>query len=207
MGFSSSSLSAFTFVFSCSSSRCSRATSRFRSPIALLPVLATRSSRSRSTALSFMALRSRRRPAYCASPLRSVLAWILSFSYSSASSSLRRMSCVPRMSRSFTTWSYSLRWPRASSSSRRIMAASRRTSASCLCTVSSCCSSSRRRRPFSSRSASLAFSARSRSKCSFTSAWSLPVISSFSWSIWWFITLNRRRISLISSWLWMSSLL
>ena len=199
IGFSSSSESAFTFVFSWSSSRCAAMSSRRRSSSWLLEPFEIVSSRCMSRTLSRSTRTSCTRAAYCASPLRSVLIWILSFSYSSASSSLRRMSCVPRMSRSLMTWSYSLRCVSASSSMRRIMLASRRISASCLWMTSSFDSSSRRMREISLRICSHCFSTFWCANDSFTSASSFAAISSLSCSIWWFMILNLRFISAISS--------
>eukprot|EP00001_Collodictyon_triciliatum_P026937 04906_6 len=106
IGFSSSSDSAFTLVRSERSSRW-RWTS-FRSTSMLdVCCLSMCSFRFRSLIFSFSIRMSSSRSRYWTSPLLSVDCCILIFSYSSASSSLRLINCVPRMSRSLMTWSYS----------------------------------------------------------------------------------------------------
>mmetsp|Transcript_22908 Transcript_22908/g.56766 ORF Transcript_22908/g.56766 Transcript_22908/m.56766 type:complete len:202 (+) Transcript_22908:926-1531(+) len=125
--------------------------------------------------------------------------WILIFSYSNASSSLRRMSCVPRMSRSLMTTLYSFFWRSRSWSASLMMWLSFSVSAFWLEMADSasliCCSALLS----SKRSDSFSFSTFMWSKCSLTSARSLALISSLSCSIWWFIILNLRFISWISS--------
>mmetsp|Transcript_67708 Transcript_67708/g.181072 ORF Transcript_67708/g.181072 Transcript_67708/m.181072 type:complete len:279 (+) Transcript_67708:249-1085(+) len=199
IGFSSSSDSAFTLVLSDSNSRCRWYTSlRSTSKLAVC-CLSMASLRLRSPILSRSIRMSSSRSRYCTSPLLSVDCWILIFSYSSASSSLRRISCVPRMSLSLITWSYSF------------LSAARSWSASVMMWLSLLISlawpemvSSPSRTFFLSSLSSFLRLSSSRStrlcsKCSLTSAVSLAVISSLSCSIWWFMILNLRFISSISS--------
>ena len=123
----------------------------------------------------------------------------LIFSYSAESSSLRRMSCVPRMSRSLTTTSNSFCCLERSASASLMIWLSLATSA--LNSFSS--------RAMSSSFLSVLLSSSRRdsrscttfifSKCSRTSDVSLVWISSLSCSIWRVITLNLRFISAISS--------
>mmetsp|Transcript_23941 Transcript_23941/g.66473 ORF Transcript_23941/g.66473 Transcript_23941/m.66473 type:complete len:221 (-) Transcript_23941:1596-2258(-) len=157
------------------------------------------SSRLRSFSLIFSTRISFRRSLYWICPLFRVLCWILIFSYRRASSSLRRISCVPRMSRSLMTMSYSFFCRRRSWSASLMMWLSFSISDFWLAIAVSasliCCLalfSSNRRLSFS-------FSTFMWSKCSFTSARSLALISSFSCSIWWLMILNLRFISWISS--------
>mmetsp|Transcript_11850 Transcript_11850/g.37909 ORF Transcript_11850/g.37909 Transcript_11850/m.37909 type:complete len:691 (-) Transcript_11850:385-2457(-) len=199
IGFSSSSLSAFTLVFSCSSSRCRWNTSRFRPSSCDTWCLAICKARRRSFTLSLRMRISASRSLYCASPFLSVDCWILSFSYSSASSSLRRMSCVPKMSRSLMTWSYSLRCASASVSILAIMWLSFSFSAACFSMVPSALMRSARMRLSCFLSLSMSFCRFWCASDSLTSALSLSEISSLSCSIWWFMILNLRRISAISS--------
>mmetsp|Transcript_148055 Transcript_148055/g.258772 ORF Transcript_148055/g.258772 Transcript_148055/m.258772 type:complete len:212 (+) Transcript_148055:1-636(+) len=140
------------------------------------------------------------RSRYWISPLFRVDCWMRIFSYSRASSSLRRMSCVPRMSRSFITWlSFFFCLARSASQSAMIWLSwliswSRPWILRCWDSFW----------PFrywiSPFRVSTSFSVFFCAKCSSTRAFSLVAISSFSWSIWWFMILNFRFISLISSW-------
>mmetsp|Transcript_8658 Transcript_8658/g.18385 ORF Transcript_8658/g.18385 Transcript_8658/m.18385 type:complete len:241 (+) Transcript_8658:1169-1891(+) len=157
------------------------------------------SSRLRSFSLILSTRISFRRSRYWICPLDRVLCWILIFSYNSASSSLRRMSCVPRMSRSLTTMSYSFFWRMRSWSASLMMWFSFSISAFCEPMAVSasliCCFALLS----SMRSPSFSFSTFMWSKCSLTSARSLAVISSLSCSIWCCMILNLRFISWISS--------
>mmetsp|Transcript_12291 Transcript_12291/g.30039 ORF Transcript_12291/g.30039 Transcript_12291/m.30039 type:complete len:279 (+) Transcript_12291:616-1452(+) len=198
-GFSSSSLSALTLVRSDSSSRPSWCTSRLSTSMLATLDLRMCSSRFKSLSLILSTRISLSRSRYWIWPLDSVDCWILIFSYSSASSSLRRMSCVPRMSRSLTTMSYSFFCRMRSWSASLMMWFSFSISAFWLLMAVSasliCCLAL-----FSSmRSASFSFSTFMWSKCSLTSARSLAEISSLSCSIWCCMILNLRFISWISS--------
>mmetsp|Transcript_22332 Transcript_22332/g.44987 ORF Transcript_22332/g.44987 Transcript_22332/m.44987 type:complete len:251 (-) Transcript_22332:136-888(-) len=199
IGFSSSSDSAFTLVRSERSSRCRWYTSLRSTSMLEVCCLSMCSLRFRSLILSFSIRMSSSRSRYCTSPLFSVDCWILIFSYSSASSSLRRISCVPRMSRSLITWSYSFFIAARSVSASEMMWFSLLISDACPAIVSSPSRTLSRSSLSSLRRASSSRSTFLCSKCSFTSAWSFACISSLSCSIWWFMILNLRFISSISS--------
>mmetsp|Transcript_88664 Transcript_88664/g.248091 ORF Transcript_88664/g.248091 Transcript_88664/m.248091 type:complete len:208 (+) Transcript_88664:631-1254(+) len=160
---------------------------------------AERSSSLKALMPSFCFLISSNRLRYCVSPFRSVLSWILIFSYSKDSSSFRLMSWVPRMFRSLVTASNSLRWFWRSISVWRIVASSSlmacwfRSTTSC---AFFCCL-------LWLSNFSLVFSVSFVLFCSWmccmVMALSFSLISSFDCSIWWYMTLNFFRISAISS--------
>mmetsp|Transcript_34002 Transcript_34002/g.74901 ORF Transcript_34002/g.74901 Transcript_34002/m.74901 type:complete len:276 (-) Transcript_34002:1784-2611(-) len=183
MGFSSSSDRAVTLVFSCRSSLCSCSTSLFISSTWGPEPLLSAISRTMSCSLIRSSRMSSMRSPYCTSPFFKALCCMRSFSYSRASSSLRRISCVPSMSLSLITLSYSFLCARASSSILRRVEVRFLSSFSCCRTSSWLPERESLVRSSLVLVTSMSFSARWYSKCSFTMAWSFEAISSFNCSI------------------------
>mmetsp|Transcript_96653 Transcript_96653/g.189833 ORF Transcript_96653/g.189833 Transcript_96653/m.189833 type:complete len:242 (+) Transcript_96653:317-1042(+) len=184
MGFSSSACNARAFVSSRSSVFVKWWISRFKLSTFVTCVFAAATSdfALRMSALSLLI--SFRRSWYCASPFWSVLCWILIFSYRSASSSLRRMSCAPKMSRSPSTPSSSFCWANRSCSASWIELSSFFSSVRWVSTMimrffTRFCAFS-----FDSFSFSLSFIKSFFLKCPRTTRWSFSRISSFNAVVW-----------------------
>mmetsp|Transcript_10714 Transcript_10714/g.35503 ORF Transcript_10714/g.35503 Transcript_10714/m.35503 type:complete len:265 (-) Transcript_10714:1508-2302(-) len=198
-GFSSSSERARTFVRSCSSSFCSRYSSFSSAPMFEHDELRRCSSRRSWFSLSFSSRASSRLSRYAHSPRESVCCCSLTFSYSSASSSLRRTSWVLRMSRSCSATSYSRTCCSLSVPAWSIMLLRLASSDLRLRRLTSELPVRFRSRPSSPLRLSLHFCARACSICSLMKAWSFALTSSLSWSTWWCTILNLRFISARSS--------
>jgi len=173
--------------------------SRERPSILAALLVTILSSHFKSPILYLSNFMSSRRSLYWLSPFLRVVCSILIFSYSKASSSLRRISCVPRISLSFYTSRYcffctsfclSASFTVCSRDAMHWSAILYLTSKSFICCL--CCVSMLFR-----ASISLLFSARSWTP--FVHTMSFCSISSLSWEIWWAAILNLRLSSATSS--------